>query len=316
MVEVDAVSKNYGRIQAVKDVSFSVREGEILGLLGPNAAGKSTLMRIATGYLPATSGTVRVDGFDVFNHAAQVKRRIGYLPEAPPLYGDMTVASYLHFVAAIKEIPRGRRGERVGDAIEKANLRGLEGRLVGNLSRGYKQRVGLAQALLTDPPLLILDEPTVGMDPRQIIEIRSLITGLKGTHTVIYSSHIIPEVSATCDRIVILHQGKVLAQGTEDELAGEVKEAEAFRVELQAPAGEALDTVRQLEGVRAVFHEGGDGGWCAVRVESPPGADVREAVIGLAREKGWQLREIHRLEIRLEEIFLRLTERARGGEAA
>ncbi|MFH1537332.1 MAG: ATP-binding cassette domain-containing protein [bacterium] len=316
MVEVDAVSKNYGRIQAVKDVSFNVREGEILGLLGPNAAGKSTLMRIATGYLPATSGTVRVDGFDVFEQPAQVKRQIGYLPEVPPLYVDMTVGSYLHFVASIKEIPPGRRAERVGEAVEKAGLRGFEKRLVGNLSRGYRQRVGLAQALLTDPPVLILDEPTVGMDPRQIIEIRLLITSLKGSHTVIYSSHIIPEVSATCDRIVILHQGRVLAQGTVKELAGEVKEAEAFRVELKAPMQEALDTMRQLEGVRGVFHEGGDGGWCAVRVEAPPGADVREEIIKCARGKNWPLREIHKMEIGLEEVFLRLTERAGRGEAA
>lgn len=316
MVEVDKVSKNYGRVQAVKDVSFNVREGEILGLLGPNAAGKSTLMRVATGYLPATSGTVRVGGFDVFAQQAQVKRRVGYLPENPPLYTDMTVGAYMHFVAAIKEIPRAARTTRVGDALEKAGLRGLSGRLVGNLSRGYRQRVGLAQALLADPPVLILDEPTVGMDPRQIIEIRSLISSLRGGHTVLYSSHIIPEVAATCDRVVILHQGRVLAQGTVAELAEEVKEAEAFRIEVEAPMEDALDAVRQLEGVRAVFREGGDGGWCAMRVEAPPGRDVREAVIRRAREKNWRLREIHKLEVGLEEVFLRLTERAGRGEAA
>ncbi|MEW5947320.1 MAG: ABC transporter ATP-binding protein [bacterium] len=218
MVDVESVSKRYGRLNAVSGVTFSVKEGEILGLLGPNGAGKTTLMRIITGYLPATSGAVRVGGLDAFDHALKVKRRTGYLPEIPPLYNDMTVASFLRYVCELKGIPRKRRSECVAAAMEKAGVAAVAGRLVGNLSRGFKQRVGLAQALLGDPPLLILDEPTVGMDPRQIIEIRRLIQSLRGSHTVIFSSHIITEVSAVCERVVILNRGRVLAEGTHEEL--------------------------------------------------------------------------------------------------
>lgn len=316
MVEFDSVTKNYGRIRAVSDVSFQVREGEILGLLGPNAAGKSTLMRVAVGCIQPTSGAVRVAGFDVATAPDEVKRRVGYLPETPPLYTDMTVGAYLRFVAEIKGVRRGARAARVADVVDKINLRGVEGRLLGNLSRGYKQRVGLAQALITEPPVLILDEPTVGMDPRQIIEIRRLIMGLRGKHTVIYSSHIIPEVSATCDRVVILNQGRALAEGTPAELAESVRESAAVRLVVAAPEAEALDAVRQLPGVKAVYREQSEAGAAAMRVEAPPGMDVRESLLKLLNEKKWALKEINTIEIGLEEVFLRLTERAKDGEAA
>ena len=254
MVEVDGVSKSYGKVHALSDVSFAVKEGEILGLLGPNAAGKTTLMRIITGYLPATSGTARVAGFDVFERAAEVKRRIGYLPENPPLYGDLSVDAYLCFVCEIKEIPKREINRRVDDVVDKVALGKVRSRLVGNLSRGFKQRVGLAQALLTDPPVLILDEPTVGMDPRQIIEVRNLIKSLRGSHTVIFSSHIIAEVSAICERIVILHQGKILAAGTFEELAQLAKEKGAASPQTQAPKGEPSESLyARAAGLEQVF---------------------------------------------------------------
>ncbi|MEW6200608.1 MAG: ABC transporter ATP-binding protein [bacterium] len=257
MVEVDRVSKNYGRVQALADVSFSVKDGEILGLLGPNAAGKTTLMRILTGYLPASGGTARVAGYDVFEDAAEVKRRIGYLPENPPLYGDLSVDAYLRFVCEIKEIPKREIKKRVDEVVDKVKLGGVRSRLVGNLSRGFKQRVGLAQALLTDPPVLILDEPTVGMDPRQIIEVRNLIKGLRGSHTVIFSSHIIGEVSAVCERVVILHQGKILAGGTFEEL---VKLTEDKEAEDQAYTETSYARAASLEKVFLTLTEGDKAG--------------------------------------------------------
>ncbi|MGB6977654.1 MAG: ABC transporter ATP-binding protein, partial [Candidatus Acidiferrales bacterium] len=199
MIEVQDLTKSYDTVTAVDHVSFTVKKGEILGFLGPNGAGKTTTMRILTGFLPATSGTARVAGFDVFTDSMEVRRRIGYLPEAPPVYPDMTVESYLDFVARIKRVPADRRRERVDDALRKTSLEDRRTQLIKRLSRGYKQRVGLAQALVHDPDVIILDEPTVGLDPKQIIEVRNLIKGLAGSHTIILSTHILPEVSMTCD---------------------------------------------------------------------------------------------------------------------
>ena len=212
MIEVAHLSKRYGDLAAVHDVSFTAAPGQILGFLGPNGAGKTTTMRIITGFLPATTGTVRVQGFDVFEQSADVRRRIGYLPENPPLYNDMTVVPYLRFVARLKGMSRGDIGAALDRVLDTCGLSGVSGRLLGHLSKGYRQRVGLAQALIHDPPVLILDEPTIGLDPRQIIEIRGLIRTLGGKRTVVLSTHILPEVSQVCDKVVIVNEGRVVLQ--------------------------------------------------------------------------------------------------------
>jgi ABC-2 type transport system ATP-binding protein len=212
MIEVANLSKRYGDLFAVKDVSFTAAPGHILGFLGPNGAGKTTTMRIITGFLPATAGTVRVDGFDVFEQSAEVRRRIGYLPENPPLYNDMSVTPYLRFVARLKGLPRAAVGDAVERVLATCGLTGVRDRLLGHLSKGYRQRVGLAQALIHDPPVLVLDEPTIGLDPRQIIEIRSLIRTLGGQRTVVLSTHILPEVAQVCDKVVIINDGRVVLE--------------------------------------------------------------------------------------------------------
>jgi len=212
MIEVASLTKRYGELAAIRDVSFTAASGQILGFLGPNGAGKTTTMRVITGFLPATSGTVRVDGFDVFEQSAEVRRRIGYLPENPPLYNDMTVPSYLRFVAKLKGLRRGDVTVALERVLDICGLRQVQDRLLGHLSKGYRQRVGLAQALIHDPPVLILDEPTIGLDPRQIIEIRSLIRTLGGQRTVVLSTHILPEVSQVCDKVVIINDGHIVIE--------------------------------------------------------------------------------------------------------
>jgi ABC-2 type transport system ATP-binding protein len=214
MIEVANLSKRYGDVAAVRDASFTAPAGQILGFLGPNGAGKTTTMRIITGFLPATSGTVRVEGFDVFTQSSEVRRRIGYLPENPPLYNDMTAEGFLRFVARLKGMARGDIGAALDRVLETCGLTGVRDRLLGHLSKGYRQRVGLAQALIHDPPVLILDEPTIGLDPRQIIEIRSLIRTLGGKRTVVLSTHILPEVSQVCDKVVIINDGRIVVEDT------------------------------------------------------------------------------------------------------
>ena len=230
MIEVQSLTKSYGQFTAVDNISFSVNKGEILGFLGPNGAGKTTTMRILAGFMPATSGTATVAGFDVFTDSLEVRRHIGYLPEAPPVYTDMSVESYLDFVARIKNVPADRRRERVIDAMAKTSLSDRAGELIKRLSRGYKQRVGIAQALVHDPDVIILDEPTVGLDPKQIIEVRHLIKSLAGSHTIILSTHILPEVSMTCDRVVIINKCKVAAVDTPENLTTQLKGGLKVRV--------------------------------------------------------------------------------------
>src|SRR5438876_9501634 len=222
MIEVQSLTKHYGTIAAIHDVSFSVKRGEIVGFLGPNGAGKTTTMRILAGFMPATQGTATVAGYDVFTQSLEVRRRIGYLPENVPLYSEMGVASYLDFVAEVKGVGRAERRRRVADVMERCLIADVQHRLIGKLSKGYRQRVGLAQAIVSDPEVLILDEPTIGLDPKQIAEIRALIKSLAGQHTVILSTHILPEVSMLCDGIIIINHGRIVAQGTESELVQQV----------------------------------------------------------------------------------------------
>jgi ABC-2 type transport system ATP-binding protein len=308
LIEVQDLTKAYGSVTAVDHVSFTVNKGEILGFLGPNGAGKTTTMRILTGFMPATEGTAKIGGFDVFNDSMEVRRRIGYLPEAPPLYADMTVEGYLDFVARIKNVPAEKRPDRISDALRKANIVDKRTDLIKRLSRGYKQRVGIAQALVHDPEVIILDEPTVGLDPKQIIEVRHLIKGLAGTHTIILSTHILPEVSMTCDRVVIINKGKIAAVDTPQNLTSQLKGGQRIRVEAKAPEAALREALLQIPGAKGVQVEAARAdGHIAVNVEAAPGKDIRSQLAAKIVEKGWPLFELRGVSLSLEDIFLQLT---------
>jgi len=308
LIEVKDLTKSFGARTAVDHVSFVVNRGEILGFLGPNGAGKTTTMRILTGFLPATSGTAQVAGFDVFNDSLEVRKRIGYLPENPPLYLDMSVSAYLDFVARIKNVPAEKRQARVEDAMAKTNITDKRHELIKRLSRGYKQRVGLAQALVHDPEVIILDEPTVGLDPKQIIEVRHLIKGLAGSHTIILSTHILPEVSMTCDRVVIINRGRIAAIDTPANLTMQLKGGQNVLLEVAADQNAVSAAVREIPGVRRVTAEpAGANGRVALMVEVSAGQDVRSQIAGRIVGKGWPLYELRGVNLSLEEIFLELT---------
>jgi ABC-2 type transport system ATP-binding protein len=308
LIEVQDLTKAYGTVTAVDHVSFTVNKGEILGFLGPNGAGKTTTMRILTGYMPATSGTARIAGFDVFDDSMEVRRRIGYLPEAPPVYPDMSVTSYLDFVLRIKNVPAEKRAARITDALEKTSLTDKRASLIKHLSRGYKQRVGLAQALVHDPEVIILDEPTVGLDPKQIIEVRHLIKNLAGSHTIILSTHILPEVSMTCDRVVIINKGKVAAVDTPENLTSQLRGGQRIRVEAQAPEKQMVEFLNQIPGAGRVEVETSRAdGRVIASVEAAAGKDIRSQVAVGIIQKGWALFELHGVSMSLEDIFLELT---------
>jgi ABC-2 type transport system ATP-binding protein len=308
LIEVQDLTKVFGSTTAVDHVSFAVNKGEILGFLGPNGAGKTTTMRVLTGFMPATSGTARIAGFDVFNDSLEVRRRIGYLPENPPVYPDMTVGTYLDFVARIKGVPAEKRSERVTDALEKTNITDKRDELIKRLSRGYKQRVGLAQALVHDPDVIFLDEPTVGLDPKQIIEVRHLIKNLAGNHTIVLSTHILPEVSMTCDRVVIINKGKIAAIDTPQNLTSQLKGGQRVRVEVQASEQPLQDLLAQIPGASRVDVEPVQAnGHLLATVEAAQGKDLRSAIAARIVEKGWPLFELRGVSLSLEEIFLELT---------
>lgn len=301
MIEVESLNKFYGDLAAIHDVSFRVEKGEILGFLGPNAAGKTTTMRILTGYMPPTSGTVRVAGFDVFRDSLEVRKRIGYLPESVPLYRDMTVQAYLDYAASLRHVPKKAKAiERVS---EQCGIKDVGDTLIGRLSKGYRQRVGLAQALVHDPEVLILDEPTVGLDPRQIIEVRNLIKGLGGEHTIILSTHILPEVSQTCGRVLIINQGHIVAEDTPQGLTERLMGAERVRVVARgsqdglAQRLEAIDSVVRVDQTSDTEYE----------VLTELGMDRRAQIAATVVNSGWDLLEIRTVGMSLEEIFLRLT---------
>jgi ABC-2 type transport system ATP-binding protein len=307
MIEVQNLTKQYGPVTAVSDVSFKVEAGEILGFLGPNGAGKTTTMRIITGYMPATEGRVVVAGYDVFDKPVEAKRRTGYLPETPPLYPDMTVREYLTFVAKIKGVPRREIGGRVDESMKKTRVADMAGRHCGKLSKGYRQRVGLAQAILHNPDVLILDEPTAGLDPKQIIETRQLIRELGGSHTIVLSTHILPEVSQTCQRIVIINKGKVVAVDTPDNLTGRLRGSETMYLEVAAPADQVQDGLSTVLGVTRVSVSHRKDGVLAVEVDSDHGLDVRRELAAAVVGRGWGLLEMRPMRMSLEDIFLSLT---------
>jgi len=308
LIEVQDLTKSFGDKTAVDHVSFKVNKGEILGFLGPNGAGKTTTMRILTGFMPATSGTALIAGYDVFEDSLEVRRRIGYLPENPPLYTDMSVHSYLDFITRIKNVPAEKRASRIDDAIKKTSLEDKRYELIKRLSRGYKQRVGIAQALVHDPDVIILDEPTVGLDPKQIIEVRHLIKSLAGSHTIILSTHILPEVSMTCDRVVIINKGKIAAVDTPANLTSQLKGGQRVRVEVQADEKAARAALQEIPGIRNVTAESAGGaGRIALSVESAQGQDVRSQIAAKLVGKGFPLYELRGVNLSLEEIFLELT---------
>jgi ABC-2 type transport system ATP-binding protein len=306
MIEVENLTKHYGPVTAIRDVSFSVAPGEIVGFLGPNGAGKSTTMRILSCFMPASSGTARVAGYDVFRESMEVRRRIGYLPENVPLYADMRVSAYLEFVAEVKGVGRSERRRRVAEAMERCLIGDVQNRLIGKLSKGYRQRVGLAQAIVSDPHVLILDEPTIGLDPQQITEIRSLIKSLAGQHTVILSTHILPEVSMLCSGVIIINKGAVVAQGAIDRLVEEFFPTARVQVEIVGPAEAVAAGMRRIPGVLEVRQQAAADGTGSYLVESSRGRDVRAEIFRLAAEQKWELRELRQVGMTLEEVFIRI----------
>jgi ABC-2 type transport system ATP-binding protein len=307
VIEVQHLTKRYGRVTAVDDVSFRVERGEILGFLGPNGAGKTTTMRILTGYMPASEGRATVAGYDVFAQPIEAKRRTGYLPETPPLYPDMTVREYLDFVARIKNVPPAERRTRVETVMKRTHVDDMASRHCGKLSKGYRQRVGLAQALIHNPDVLILDEPTAGLDPKQIIETRDLIRRLAGDHTIVLSTHILPEVAQTCQRVVIINKGRVVAVDTPDNLTARLRGAETLYVQIDARGPHVLAGLQTVPGVTRVAAADLRQDSGAFEVESERGRDIRR---DLAREivtRGWGLLELRPMRMSLEEVFLQVT---------
>jgi len=307
MISAQRISKRYGDRLAVDQVSFEVARGELLGFIGANGAGKSTTMRVLTGFLPATEGRAVVAGFDVFDAPMEVRRRVGYLPETPPLYPELTIGDYLAFVAEIREVPRARRTRAIGEAMERVGLVGWESRILGSLSKGYRQRVGLAQAVLHNPEVLVLDEPTSGLDPAQVVGIRALFRSLAEDRTVILSTHILTEVEQLCPRVVMIHGGRVVAEGALDAVRARAKGGVRVEAEVSAPgvAPEAVATaVGAVAGVAQVRPLGVDGGWVRLAVFAAEGADVRPALAAAVATRGWSVRALERVVPSLEEAFL------------
>lgn len=301
MIEVENLTKTYGDFVAIEDVSFHVPRGEVLGFLGPNGAGKTTTMRILTGYMPPTDGRAAVAGFDVFHDSLEVRRRIGYMPETVPLYTEMTVAGYLDFVAQLRGVDN--RWDRIDRVMDRVDIADRADDLIGKLSKGYRQRVGLAQALVHDPEVIVLDEPTIGLDPKQIIEVRGLIRSLSGERTVILSTHILPEVSQLCERVLIINQGHIVAEDTPEQLTARLEGAERVRISLAPGADGVAEVLGGVDGVEDVIVTG-DG---TFEVTCALGAELRPILARRVVERGWSLLELRPVGMSLEDVFLELT---------
>ncbi len=309
MIKVEGLTKRYARTVAVDNVSFEVAKGQIVGFLGPNGAGKTTTMRVLTCFLPASEGRAEVAGYDVTTQSMEVKRRIGYLPETPPVYPDMEVAEYLEFVGRLKGVPKSNIKQRVSEVAERCQVADVKEKLIGKLSKGYKQRVGLAQAIIHNPDVLILDEPTSGLDPKQIIETRNLIKSLAGDHTIILSTHILQEVEAVCERVVIIAKGKIVAADTVDNLTHRLRGSEAVVVEVGG-AGSAESVQQRLEqvaGVSRVLPREARNQKLRFEVEGLQGRHIRPDLAKAVVESGWELHELHAAAYSLEEVFIELT---------
>jgi gliding motility-associated transport system ATP-binding protein len=306
MIKVENLTKRYAGHTAIKNLSFEVGRGEIMGFLGPNGAGKTTTMRILAGFMPATAGRASIAGFDVFDQSLQARAHLGYMPESVPLYNDMRVTEYLDYRAALKDVPHRKVAERVGDVKELCGLKDVERKVIGTLSKGYRQRVGLADALLHEPDLLILDEPTIGLDPNQIRQVRELIKNLGKQHTILLSTHILPEVEMTCSRVIIIHNGEIEACDTPANLLGKIRRAGGVVVEAKTGKDHGAEELEKIAGVREVTTEA-DGDWSlfSLRVES--GVDVREEIFRLAAARNWTVRELSQRRATLEDVFVELT---------
>lgn len=303
MIEVSGLTKIYGQRTAIQDLNFTVNKGEIVGFLGPNGAGKSTTMKILTGFMPASFGTAKVAGFDVFDDAINVKKNVGYLPENPPVYFEMIVEDYLKFAAQLHDVSKANLKSSIDMALEKTGLTHVRKRIIGNLSKGYRQRVGLAQALVHDPQVLILDEPTVGLDPVQIIEIRELIKSLGGAHTVILSSHILPEVTATCERIIVINKGTIVAQDNIERLTSRMKQGLAYQLQVKNASGSGIQAIQSIAGVKSVVNENGK-----ISIEiNPNQGELRDRIVEVAVAEKMGVLEFATEKLSLEEVFLSLT---------
>lgn len=307
MLEVQNLNKKFGDVHAVKDLNLQIRKGEIFGFLGPNGAGKTTTMKMVTCLIPPTSGHMKVDGCDTITDTLNVRRKIGYLPENNPLYNEMTVEEYLRFVAEIRGIKGQKQATRLNELYTICNLTTMKGRQIGNLSKGFRQRVGLAQAMMHDPDLLILDEPMSGLDPNQIVEIRNLIKKMGQEKTVIYCSHILSEVSATCDRILIINDGLIVASGTPEELTSKSSKGNRYVVRIKADRTDVEAQMHTINGVASVTITGVDGEWVAAEVVVTDKEDIGEQIFKNVVEKGWSLSELRHEAASLEEVFTQLT---------
>jgi len=317
MISIERLSKNFGSTRAVRDVSFTVSKGEIIGLLGPNGSGKTTIMRVLTGFFPPTSGHAWVAGLNVADQSLALRQKIGYLPESVVLYPDMRVRRFLQFCAEVRGINGGRKRQRVDAMIRDCGLEEVPDRLIGTLSKGYRQRVGLAQALLHQPEVLILDEPTIGLDPRQIIEIRTLIRALRGSTTVLLSTHILPEVSMTCERVVIIDRGRIVAEDTAESLTRRLQGGDRTLVQVEGPADDVCSVLKAVPGVDHIELTNGAGAaTCELIAHSSAGEPVRKALAAAVVNHGWGLIEVRPLAMSLEDLFVRLvTDEEAGHES-
>jgi ABC-2 type transport system ATP-binding protein len=308
MIEIRNLTKYYGDILAVNDATFTVQQGEILGFLGPNGAGKTTTMNILTGFLSATSGTVTINGYDILEQPQEAKRCIGYLPENPPLYLDMTVIEYLSFVSELKDVPSEQRIRQLAEIMRLARISDVSNRLIKNLSKGYRQRVGIAQALVGNPEVLVLDEPTIGLDPKQIIEMRNLIKELGKKHTIILSSHILPEVQAICDRVVIINKGTIAAVDTTEGLSRKISKTTKLHVTAEGPYRDVMQKLRLIAGVRHVeLYAEKENGINIIEIENDPDLDVRKQIFFEMARNSWPIIEMRSMDPTLEDIFLQVT---------
>ena len=307
MIEVENLTKYYGDFPAISDVSFTVEKGEILGFLGPNGAGKSTTMKVLTGYMPPTEGVVRIAGYDVVSQSLDARKHMGYLPETVPLYTDMTVRGYLGFMGSIRGMSRDRIRRRTGDVVDICRLGDYTDTLIGKLSKGFRQRVGIAQAILHEPDILILDEPTIGIDPIQVVETRQLIKDLGNEHTVVISTHILPEVSAICQRVVIIHEGEIVAVDRPENLAERLQASAQVVVDVRGPKEKVTAALQGIDGVQSVTMAPLEGSTASYTVTSSRDQDIREEVARQVVQQGWGLLRQESLSMTLEQIFLRLT---------
>jgi len=320
MIKVEGLTKRYARTVAVDNISFEVEKGQIVGFLGPNGAGKTTTMRVLTCFLPPTAGTASVAGFDVQEHPIEVKRRIGYLPESPPVYPEMEVTEYLEFTGKLKGIPSADIKKRVDEVLGKCAIGDVRDKLIGKLSKGYRQRVGLAQAIIHNPDVLILDEPTSGLDPKQIIEIRELLKSLAGNHTIILSTHILSEVEHSCQRVIIISQGKLVAIDSVANLTNRLRGSESVALEVEAAGGSPNPSdvqlrLEQVAGVRSVVMKDSKDGRLTFEVESLQGRQIRADLARSVVNAGWNLSELRPVGLSLEDVFLQLTAAETKGDA-